>query len=62
MAENPEAKAELEAIWQTGKARLPWRADPVTMQAGEVGKRGRLLRKVWLAPGMDEAAARLLLG
>jgi hypothetical protein len=62
LAENPDAKAELEAIWQTGEAKLPWRVAPIPMRAAEVGKRGRLGRKVWLAPGVDEDAARRLLG
>lgn len=62
LAENPDAKAELESIWQTGEAKLPWRTGAIPMRAAEVGKRGRLGRKVWLAPWMDEDAARRLLG
>lgn len=62
LAENPDAKAELEGIWRDGEARLPWRGDSIPMRPSEVGKRGRLRRKVWLAPWMDENGARRLLG
>jgi hypothetical protein len=60
--ENPDAKAELETIWQTGEAKLPWRDTPIPMRPAELGKRGRLDRKVWMAAGVDEAAARRVLG
>jgi hypothetical protein len=62
LAENPDAKAELEIIWKTGEARLPWCPTPIPMRQIEVGRRRRLLRRVWLAPWADEVTARRVLG
>jgi len=61
LAENPDAKAELEAIRKTGQAKLPWREESISMRPAVIGRRGRLFRRVWLAPGVDQEAARRLL-